>query len=73
MVHRLLKKVLSKKEQKVSEEVARKADHLSRRERVAMEAEEDVNRYRVRFMKEKIGEVFDGVISGVAASVSSSN
>ena len=33
-----------------------------------MEAEREiVNRYRVRFMKDKIGEVFDGVISGVTA------
>ena len=69
MVHRLLKNVLSKKEVNISEEVlARKADHLSQRERVAMEAEREIlERYRVRFMKDKIGEVFEGVISGVTA------
>jgi ribonuclease R len=69
MVHRLLKKVLSKKEVSISEEVlARKADHLSQRERVAMEAEREIlDRYRVRFMKDKMGEVFEGVISGVTA------
>jgi ribonuclease R len=69
MVHRLLKNVLSKKEANISEEVlARKADHLSQRERVAMEAEREIlDRYRVRFMKDKIGEVFEGVISGVTA------
>jgi len=69
MVHRLLKKVLSKKEGKVSEEeLAKKADHLSQRERVAMEAEREIlDRYRVRFMKEKTGEVFEGIISGVTA------
>ena len=39
MVHRFLKKVLSGKEMKIQEEVlANKADHLSNRERVAMEA-----------------------------------
>jgi ribonuclease R len=74
IVHRLLKKVLSKKEGKMSEvvdstlreELAKKADHLSNRERVAMEAEREIlDRYRVRFMKEKIGDVFEGVISGV--------
>ena len=69
MVHRLLKGVLSKKEMRISEEVlANRADYLSSRERVAMEAEREiVGRYRVRFMKDKIGEVFEGVISGVMA------
>ena len=33
-----------------------------------MEAEREiVDRYRVRFMKDKVGEVFEGVISGVTA------
>ena len=69
IVHRLLKGVLSKEEIKTSEEVlANRADHLSNRERVAMEAEREIlNRYRVRFMKDKIGEEFEGVISGVTA------
>jgi len=69
IVHRLLKRVLSKKEIKIPEEVlANKADHLSNRERVAMEAEREIlNRYRVRFMKDKTGEEFEGIISGVAA------
>lgn len=69
IVHRLLKRVLSKKEIKIPEEVlANKADYLSNRERVAMEAEREIlNRYRVRFMKDKTGEEFEGIISGVAA------
>ncbi len=69
IVHRLLKKALSgEKIQTSEEELAKKADHLSRRERVAMEAEREIlDRYRVRFMKDKIGEEFDGVISGVTA------
>jgi ribonuclease R len=69
IVHRLLKRVLSKKEVKIPEEIlANQADHLSNRERVAMEAEREIlNRYRVRFMKDKIGEEFDGMISGVTA------
>jgi ribonuclease R len=69
IVHRLLKKFLSKKEGKISEdELAKKADHLTHRERVAMEAEREIlDRYRVRFMKEKIGEELGGVISGVNA------
>lgn len=69
IVHRLLKKALSgEKIQTSEEELAKKADHLSRRERVAMEAEREIlDRYRVRFMKDKIGEEFEGVISGVTA------
>ena len=69
IVHRLLKRILSKEEVKIPEEVlANKADHLSQRERVAMEAEREIlDRYRVRFMKGKIGEEFEGIISGVTA------
>jgi ribonuclease R len=69
IVHRLLKKALSKEEIHISEEfVASRADHLSARERVAMEAEREIlDRYRVRFMKDKIGDEFEGVISGVTA------
>lgn len=69
LVHRLLKKVLLKEKEIPSEEIlSKKAEHLSQRERVAMEAEREIlDRYRVRFMKDKIGEEFDGVISGVMA------
>ncbi|OGP78129.1 MAG: ribonuclease R [Deltaproteobacteria bacterium RBG_16_49_23] len=69
MVHRLLKKVLLREEPGVSEdELAKKAGHLSQRERVAMEAEREIlDRYRVRFMKDKIGDEFEGVVSGVRA------
>jgi ribonuclease R len=69
IVHRLLKKALSKEEIRISEEfLASRADHLSTRERVAMEAEREIlGRYRVRFMKDKIGDEFEGVISGVTA------
>ena len=69
MVHRLLKRALRHEEGKVQEEeLAHKADHLSHRERVAMEAEREiVDRYRVRVMKEKVGDVFEGVITGVTA------
>ena len=69
IVHRLLKRVMSKMEVQIAGEIlANKADHLSDRERVAMEAEREiVDRYRVRFMRERIGEEFEGIISGVTA------
>jgi ribonuclease R len=67
MVHRLLKKVLAGQEAEVlEEELTRKADHLSQRERVAMEAEREIiDRYRVRYMKGRTGKEFEGVVSGV--------
>ncbi len=69
IVHRHLKRALAGREVNVTtEDLAKKADYLSRRERVAMEAEREiVARYRIRFMKERIGDVFEGVISGVTA------
>jgi len=69
MVHRLLKRALLHEEGRVQEEeLTLKVGHLSHRERVAMEAEREiVDRYRVRVMKEKVGEVFEGVITGVTA------
>jgi ribonuclease R len=42
------------------------AEHSSVRERVAMEAERDiVDIKKLRFMRDKVGDVFHGVISGV--------
>ncbi len=69
IVHRLLRRALAREEPVWSEEeLEKRADHLSHRERVAMEAEREIlDRYRVRFMKDKLGDVFDGVISGVMA------
>lgn len=44
------------------------AIYLSERERIAMEAEREVeDRIRVLFMKDKIGEVFEGVISHITS------
>jgi ribonuclease R len=69
IVHRLLKRALVREKAAIpEEELDRRASHLSQRERVAMEAEREIlDRYRVRFMKDKLGEVFEGVISGVTA------
>ena len=69
VVHRALKAALKgrKPPYKVSrlEEMGK---HLSERERVAMEAEREMlDRIRVLYMKEHIGRVYHGVISGVTA------
>ncbi len=49
------------------QELASIAEHSSQRERVAMEAERDILAIKkLRFMRDKVGDVFHGVISGVA-------
>ncbi len=73
VAHRLLKKRLkgnySKGEQVRWENLLPEiADHTSKMERIAMEAErEAVDLKKVQFMGEKIGEIFNGVISGVTS------
>ncbi|MDW8479156.1 MAG: ribonuclease R [Xanthomonadales bacterium] len=50
------------------EALARLAAHCSRQERIAEEAEREVDeRYRVAWLSERVGEVFAGVVSGVAS------
>ncbi len=67
LVHRILQSVLSEKplyDKKMEE----KCKHSSERERAAMECERAANKYKqVEFMQGFIGEVFEAVISGVAA------
>src|ERR1039457_3618863 len=71
VVHRILKQVISGKlnENEVESLVAILPDiaaHSSRRERVAMEAEREIIQLKkIQFMKDKLGEEFDGYINGV--------
>ncbi|MBX6423557.1 ribonuclease R [Thermosulfurimonas sp. F29] len=69
VVHRALKAALRKKRPPYSyEELVEVGKHLSQRERTAMEAEREMfERVQVRFMRDHVGEVFTGIISGVAA------
>jgi ribonuclease R len=67
MVHRVLEEVL-KKNVKPDKKMDQKCKHCSERERAAMDAERAANKYKqVEYMKEFLGEEFDGVISGVSA------
>lgn len=67
LVHRILFDVLNDKvspDKKMEE----KCRHSSERERAAMEAERAANKYKqVEYMRDFLGEEFEGVISGVAA------
>ncbi len=70
VVHRNLLELISAPPDKVKKSKAKKSDetasHLSTRERVAVKAERDMNdRLKLQFMKNHIGESFDGIISGV--------
>ncbi len=67
MVHRILEEVLNEKIE-VDKKMDAKCRHCSERERAAMDAERAANKYKqVEFMQDKLGEEFDGVISGVAS------
>ncbi len=73
VVHRLLKIALSRQDTRRKTQDARPglglaeiAEHCSRRERIAMEAEREMLKLHVAlFMKDKIDEEYDGIISHV--------
>ncbi len=72
IVHRILKADIKgrlKDEsyvEKLQETLPRDAAHCSQRERIAMEAERDViAMLKLEFMKDKLGEVYEGIITGV--------
>ncbi|MET0393996.1 MAG: ribonuclease R [Chitinophagaceae bacterium] len=67
LVHRILQDVLDGAPQ-VDKKLDEKCKHSSDRERAAMEAERAANKYKqVQYMKNFLGEEFEGVISGVAS------
>ena len=67
LVHRVLDGVLKDKA-KPDKKMEQKCKHCSERERAAMEAERAANKYKqVEYMRDFIGEEFEGIISGVAA------
>lgn len=73
VVHRILKKQLAKKigekdRDTLAASLPEIALHTSKRERVAMEAEREiVELKKMQYMQDKVGEEFDGIITGVAS------
>src|SRR5512143_31334 len=72
IVHRILKADIKGKLKdeayigRLAETLPDAAAHCSRRERTAMEAERHVvTMLKLEFMKDKLGEVYDGIITGV--------
>ncbi|HCL83333.1 MAG TPA: ribonuclease R, partial [Chitinophagaceae bacterium] len=67
LAHRILQEVLDE-EILVHKTLDEQCKHCSERERAAMDSERAANKYKqVEYMKEFVGDVFEGVISGVAA------
>ncbi|WP_428562412.1 MAG: ribonuclease R [Solidesulfovibrio sp. DCME] len=69
VVHRSLKNVFAGKptSEKRAARLAKVAEHISRRERVAMEAEREIlKRVTVHFLSDKTGRRFTGVIGSIA-------
>lgn len=68
MVHRGLKAALNGWEPPVGiRKMQTVCDHISQRERVAMETEREIlKRVTVLFLRDKVGQVFDGVVSSLS-------
>jgi ribonuclease R len=70
VVHRLLKALLNKHSPDAQEMISKRmpeiAAHTSARERIANEAEREIEKIKkVQFMKEKLGEEFEGLVFSV--------
>jgi ribonuclease R len=66
MVHRLLDRYIAEGKTANADEYEEKCEHSSNMEQLAANAERASIKYKqVEFIKERLGQVFDGVISGV--------
>jgi ribonuclease R len=67
LVHRVLQSIIEDKPM-IDRKMEEKCKHSSERERAAMECERAGNKYKqVEFLKDHLGETFEGVVSGVAS------
>ena len=68
LVHRAIKRVLNKSSREPSGKMIEFGTHLSMTERRADDASRDVEQWlKCEYMRDKVGESFQGVISGVAS------
>ena len=67
LVHRILFEELTNQKHKYGSELSDVCKHISKMERKATEAERESNKYfQTLFMKDHLGEVFNGTVSGIA-------
>ena len=67
LVHRAINRVLNKNKRKPSKKMIETGVHLSVTERRADDASRDVEQWlKCEYMRDKVGDTFNGVISGVA-------
>lgn len=67
LVHRLLQDILEKKYGKLDKSLQKKATHCSDQENIAVKAERESIKYmQIKYMQNKIGETFKGIISGLS-------
>jgi ribonuclease R len=67
LAHRILQEVLDEN-MLINKKLEEQCRYCSERERAAMDSERSANKYKqVEYMKEFVGDEFEGVISGVAA------
>ncbi|MBT3195278.1 MAG: ribonuclease R [Candidatus Ruthia sp.] len=67
LVHRAINRVLDKNKRKPSKKMIETGAHLSVTERRADDASRDVEQWlKCEYMRDKVGDTFNGVISGVA-------
>ncbi len=67
LTHRILQEVLDE-EITIHKKLEEQCKHCSERERAAMDSERAANKYKqVEYMKDFLGDSFEGIISGVAA------
>ncbi len=68
LVHRAINRVLNKNKRKPSKKMIETGVHLSVTERRANDASRDVEQWlKCEYMRDKVGDTFNGVISGVAS------
>ena len=67
LVHRILLEELTTKQHRYGSDLSDMCKRISRNERKATEAERESNKYfQTLFMKERVGEEFEGTVSGIA-------
>ena len=67
LVHRLLQDILEKKYGRQDKSLQKKAVYCSEQENIAIKAErESIKFMQIKYMQNKIGEKFNGIISGVS-------